>query len=260
MSFNGKVALVTGAGSGIGKSSAVLLAAQGAKIGCLGRTESQLQEVVDAIKATGGDAIVLRADVSISEQMQRSVEQLAEEWGGIDIVVANAGINGVWAPLEELTAEEWDTTLDINLKGSFLTVKYALPYLKENGGSIVVISSILGTRVFGIAGTTAYGSSKAAQLAFAKMIALELAPYRIRVNVVCPGWITTEIEDNTFERNLDAITYPIEYPKGIVPLTDGQPASPDKVAELISFLASDAADHITGSEVYIDGAQSLIQG
>ncbi|MFL7794957.1 MAG: SDR family NAD(P)-dependent oxidoreductase, partial [Anaerolineae bacterium] len=125
MQLAGKIALITGAGSGIGRASALLLAQEGAKIAALGRTEGQLKEVVADIQRNDGEAIPLLADVSRPDQMQRAVQQLVDAWGRIDVVFANAGINGVWASLEELEPEEWDKTLNINLKGTFLTVKYA---------------------------------------------------------------------------------------------------------------------------------------
>ena len=260
MSLEGQVALVTGAGSGIGKGAALQLAAEGARVACLGRTVSQLDEVAAQIRDHGGEALVVRSDVSQPDQMQAAVQETADAWGRIDIVVANAGINGVWAPVEEITPEEWDQTLDINLKGTFLTLKFALPWLKKQGGSVIVVSSVNGTRMFSNSGASAYASSKAAQVAFTKMTALELAPHKVRVNCICPGGITTEIRDNTYMRNIDAIRYPIEFPAGKIPLTHGQSGTIEQCGQLISFLASDASSHITGTEMWIDGAQSLLQG
>jgi NAD(P)-dependent dehydrogenase (short-subunit alcohol dehydrogenase family) len=255
-----RVALITGAGSGIGKAAAILLAREGAKIGALGRSEDELRGTADEITRFGGDALTLLADVSNPEQTRRAVEQLAGRWGRLDFVFANAGINGVWAPLEELTPEDWDQTLGINLKGTFLTVKYAVPYLKKQGGSIVVTASVNGTRMFSNTGATAYACSKAAQVAFTKMVALELAEHRVRVNVVCPGAIETEIDENTEKRDLQEVAAPVEFPEGKVPLTGGRPGTAEQVARLVLFLASDDSDHITGTEVWIDGAQSLLQG
>lgn len=260
MQLSGRVALVTGAGSGIGKSAALTLAQEGAKTACLSRTKSQVEEVAAAIQGAGGEAMPLVADISQADQMEDAVRQIVEAWGRLDIVVANAGINGVWAPLEEITAGEWDQTFAINVRGTFLTVKYALPYLKRAGGSVIVVSSVNGTRIFSNTGFTAYSCSKAAQLAFTKMTALELAPHKVRVNCICPGAVITEIIDNTVRRNLDKVRYPVEYPQGRIPLTHGQPADPEKVAQLILFLAGDASDHITGTEMWIDGGQSLLQG
>jgi NAD(P)-dependent dehydrogenase (short-subunit alcohol dehydrogenase family) len=259
MQLAGKIALITGAGSGIGRASALLLAQEGAKIAALGRTEGQLKEVVADIQRNDGEAIPLLADVSRPDQMQRAVQQLVDAWGRIDVVFANAGINGVWASLEELEPEEWDKTLNINLKGTFLTVKYAVSYLKRQGGSIIVNSSVNGTRMFSNIGATAYACSKAGQVAFTKMIALELAKYRIRANVICPGSIVTQVGDNFEYRNRDRIRPPVRYPEGAVPLTGGKPGTSEQVAQLVLFLASDASSHITGTEMWIDGAQSLLQ-
>jgi NAD(P)-dependent dehydrogenase (short-subunit alcohol dehydrogenase family) len=260
MQLAGKVALVTGAGSGLGKAAALLLAHEGARVAALGRTQGQLDETVAAIQQSGGEALAVLADVSQPVAMQQAIRQIADQWQRLDIVFANAGINGVWAPLEELTPEEWDETLDINLKGTFLTVKYALPLLKQQGGSVIVTSSVNGTRMFSNTGATAYACSKAAQVAFTKMVALELAKDRIRVNVICPGAITSEIRDNTELRNLKGIRPPVQFPEGQVPLTGGKPGTSEQVAQLVLFLASDASSHISGTEMWIDGAQSLLQG
>ena len=159
-------------------------------------------------------------------------------------------------PLEDLTPEDWDQTLNINLKGTFLTVKYAVPFLKRQGGSVIVTSSVNGTRIFSNTGATAYSASKAGQVAFTKMVALELAKHRIRVNVICPGAITTEIDENTTKRNVEQEKEPVEFPEGKIPLTGGEPGSSEQVAQLALFLASDESSHITGSEIWIDGAES----
>ncbi len=260
MTLHEQVALITGGSSGIGEAAAHKLAAEGAKVGVLGRTEKEVDAVVKAINDGGGQALRLLADVSDAEQLQAATEQLVAQWGRIDIVFANAGINGVWAPLDELTTAEWDKTLSINLKGTFMTVKFALPHLKRNGGSVVVTSSVNGTRMFTNTGATAYAVSKAGQVAFVKMIALELAQYRIRVNVICPGAIESQIDENTQRENLEHVQEPVNFPEGKIPLTDGNPGSAEQVADLVYFLASDASSHITGTEIWIDGAQSLLQG
>lgn len=258
--LDNKTALITGAGSGIGKAAAILLAKEGARIAALGRTADELQETVAEIESNGGEALSLVADISQPDEMERAVQEMVDQWGRIDIVFANAGINGVWAPIEELAPEEWDKTLDVNLKGTFLTVKYAVPYLKKRGGSIIVTSSVNGTRVFSNTGATAYSSSKAAQVAFTKMIALELAEHRVRANVICPGAIETAIDQNTEQRNLEEIRQPVEYPEGSIPLTGGEPGTSEQVAQLVLFLASDASSHITGTEIWIDGGGSLMTG
>ena len=260
MQLPGKVALVTGAGSGIGKAAAQLMAKEGAKVALLGRSMDELQKTLDQIQGDGNEAISVVADISQPDQMQQATGQIIDRWGRLDIVFANAGINGVWASLEELTPEEWDKTLNINLKGTFLTVKYAVPYLKQQGGSVIITSSVNGTRIFSNTGATAYSCSKAAQVAFTKMVALELAEHRIRVNVICPGAIETKINENTERRDLEEIQEPVEFPEGKIPLTDGKPGTSEQVAQLVLFLASEASSHITGTEVWIDGAESLLKG
>lgn len=259
MQLRNKVALVTGAGSGIAKAAAKLFAKEGAKVAALGRTKEELEETVAQIKSDNGEAIPLIADISQPEEMQQAIQQIADKWGRLDIVFANAGINGVWAPIEDLTPEEWDKTININLKGTFLTVKYAVPHLKKQGGSIIITSSVNGTRIFSNTGATAYSCSKAAQVAFGQMVALELAKHRIRVNVICPGAIETNIDENTQRRDLEHIQEPVEFPEGKIPLTDGKPGTSEQVAQVVLFLASDASSHITGTPIWIDGAESLLK-
>ena len=259
--LTGKVALITGAGSGIGKAAAVRLAREGAMVGVLSDTEAQINETVAEIDGLGGRALGLVANVVNATAMETAVKRLVEEFGRLDIVFANAGINGVWAPIDELTPEEWDLTIETNLRGTFLTLHYAVPHLKAaGGGAIVINASINGTRVFSSPGATAYSCTKAAQVAMAQMAALELAKHRIRVNAVCPGRIATEINDNTWPRNQEAAREPVEYPEGNIPLTDGKSGDSFDVAELVLFLVSDRARHITGTPVWIDGGQSLMVG
>lgn len=260
MQLAGKVALITGAGSGIGQATALLFAKEGAKIAALEKSADDVKETVEKIKAAGGEVLAVEADVSQADQMQKAIEQAGKELGGIDIVFANAGINGVWAPLDEIEPEEWDMTLSVNLKGTFLTVKHALPFLKKRGGSVIVTSSVNGTRMFSNTGATAYSCSKAAQVAFTKMTALELAKYKIRVNVICPGAIETNINESTEQRHTEREKEPVEFPEGEIPLTDGKSGSAHQVAQLVLFLGSDNSSHISGTEVWIDGAQTLLQG
>jgi NAD(P)-dependent dehydrogenase (short-subunit alcohol dehydrogenase family) len=260
MQLENKVAFVTGAGSGIGKGAAILMAQEGAKVAILSRTEKQLKEVAAEIEQAGSEALIIIGDVSDPKTMEDAVQQIVDKWGRLDIVVANAGINGVWASIEELTPEDWDATLGINLKGTFLTIKYATPYLKKQGGSVVVVSSVNGTRMFSNTGATAYSASKAGQLAITKMLAPELAPSQVRINCICPGWIATEIGENTDRRGIEKIKWPVQYPEGMIPLTGKKPGTIDQTSQLILFLASEASSHITGTELWIDGGQSLVQG
>lgn len=261
MDFTDRVALVTGAGSGIGAAAAIHLARSGAAVAVVGHSLDSAREVVDTITAAGGSAIPFAAELSDPDAVAELFEQVARRWVRLDVLVANAGVNGVWAPLDELTVEEWNRTISVNLTGTFLTVKHALPLLRAAGRAAVVItSSVNGTRIFSNTGASAYSTSKAGQVAFAKMAAVELARDGIRVNVVCPGSIETEIDENTEQRDTDRVRIPVEFPAGQIPLTGDRPGSADQVADLIGFLASDAAGHITGTEIWIDGAQSLLVG
>lgn len=260
-SFRGRVALVTGAGSGIGHAAARRLAAAGAKVAVLDLNRRDLQVTCDEITRAGGVALPLTADVSSVAGMTRAFARLKRTWGRLDIVFANAGINGVWAALEKLRPAEWDHTMAVNLRGTFLTVKFALPLMKHRGGSIILTSSVQGTRTFSNSGASAYATSKAGQVAFGRMCALEFAAHHVRVNTICPGAVRTHIGARTTVRDsAQQLHLPVKFPKGSIPLTTGQPGSADQIAELVYFLASDHASHITGTEVYIDGAESLLIG
>lgn len=260
MTLENKVAVVTGGGSGLGKAAAEVLAREGARVAVVGRTKDEAQAVADGIKKSGGEAMVVIADISKPDEMEKAYKTVVDQWKRLDIVFANAGINGVWAPIEDLTPEEWQKTININLNGTFYTIKYAAPYLKKQGGSVIITSSVNGTRIFSNTGATAYSSTKAAQVAMGKMLALELAKHKVRVNVICPGAIESEIDENTEKRNVEKEKEPAEYPEGAIPLTDGEPGKAEDVGELVLFLASDASKHITGTEMWIDGGQSLLEG
>lgn len=257
--LKGKVAFITGASSGIGKAAALKLAKEGANIALIDIKEENAKAVKDEIHGIGGSALISECDISKADEVQLSYQKVIETWGSIDIVFANAGINGVIAPIEDLSPEDWDTTINTNLKGTFLTVKYAIPHMKKSGGSIIITSSINGNRIYKNFGMSAYSTSKIGQTGFGKMAALELAQYNIRVNIICPGAIETNIGENTFpqEDNLEKIKIPVEYPEGNQPLEE-RSGKPEQVADLVFFLASDMSSHITGTEVYIDGAESLL--
>ncbi|MEZ5275773.1 MAG: SDR family NAD(P)-dependent oxidoreductase [Opitutaceae bacterium] len=255
--LRGKVALVTGAGSGIGAAAAIALGAAGVRVAALSRTGSEVDRTVSQVQEAGGEGLALVGDVSSADAMRGVIAAIEARWGRLDIVVANAGINGVWAPVEEITPEEWDQTMAINLRGTFLTVRESVPLLKKQGGSIIIVSSIQGNRSFSVTGASAYATSKAAQVAFGRMIAFELAASGIRVNTICPGAIHTEISRNSVSRNLDKISVKRTSSNRGIPLTQGIGGEPRQVADTIVFLASDASSHTTGTEVYIDGGQSL---
>ncbi|WP_337267322.1 SDR family oxidoreductase [Oryzifoliimicrobium ureilyticus] len=260
MEMANKVALVTGAGSGIGKACALMLAKEGAAVGVLGHTEDELLQTCEEIQNGGGKALALIADTTDEDDMRVAVSKLVETFGGLDIVVANAGINGVWAPIDDLKPDEWDKTIAVNLRGTYLTLHVTVPPLKaRQGGSIIVVSSINGTRTFTTPGATAYSATKAGQLAMVQQLALELGKHKIRVNAVCPGAIETSINANTSSRNEAEAEVPVVWPKGEIPISDGKAGRSEDVAEAIVFLASGRSHHITGTPIWIDGGQGLLR-
>lgn len=223
----------------------------------VGRTEEELEEVAEGIRAEGGEAITALADVSDEAAVEQAVQATLEKFGRLDVVVANAGVNGTWAGIEDLTVEDFRSTLEINLTGTFITLKATVPHVGR-GGSAVVIASVNGTRIFSNTGASAYSASKAGQVALTKMLAVELGPRGIRVNVICPGAIDSEISDNTSKRHAQRARVRATYPDGNVPLTNGEPGTAGDVAKLVRFLLSDDSGHITGTPIWIDGAQSLL--
>jgi NAD(P)-dependent dehydrogenase (short-subunit alcohol dehydrogenase family) len=254
--LDGKVALVTGAGSGIGRATALRLAREGAKLAIADIDEEDTRA---QIERAGGQALFARCDVSDPEQVRQAVAETVARFGQLDIVVANAGINGVWAPIDELEPAEWDKTINVNLKGTYLTLHFAVPHLKERGsGSIIIMSSVNGNRTFSNAGATAYSASKAGQVAIMKMLTLELGRHHIRVNAVCPGAIHTHIDQSTKKHDTDKIGLDLVFPQGSPAINEGQ-GEPNDVADVCLFLASDLSRHVSGVEVYVDGGQSLMR-
>jgi NAD(P)-dependent dehydrogenase (short-subunit alcohol dehydrogenase family) len=254
-----KVAFITGAASGIGAGTARRFAEQGAMV-ALGDIQAEAGERLrDAIGALGQQAIYVNCDVADPESVKHAIDTTVEHFGRLDIVFANAGINGVWTPIEELQPAEWDRTLDINLKGTYLTVHFAVPYLKQAGaGSIIITSSVNGTRSFSNPGASAYSTSKAGQVAFMKMIALELGRDNIRCNAICPGAIETNIQARTEQRHTEQIGIEVALPKGSPALHQGQ-GDVFEVADTCLFLASDLGRHVSGVEIFVDGGASLLR-
>ncbi len=255
MQLENKVAFITGAGSGIGRATALLFAREGAKIVALANVPDEVEAVVAQIEQSGGEAIALVADIAQPDEMEGAVARAIERFGALDIVYANAGINGVWAPIEELSTEEWDRTIETNLKGTFLTLKFTYPHLKaRGGGAMLVTSSVNGTRTFK-GERIAYSCTKAGQVVLVKSLAVEFAKHGVRINAICPGAIETNIDQSTKKRDTEEVGLPVEYPEGRTPLNDGKA---DHVAQLALFLAGDNSSHITGTEIFVDGAETLI--
>lgn len=246
-SIAGRSVIVTGASKGIGKGIARVFAAKGARVLVVARDAGAAQKTVDEIKAAGGQAAALAADVTKLADMERMAETAMKQHGGIDVLCANAGIFPA-AKLTEMTPEKWDEVLDTNLKGMFLSIKACLPAMKaKKKGRIVITSSITGP-ITGYPGWTHYGASKAGQLGFLRTAAIELALSNITVNAVMPGNIKTE--------GLDGLG--ADYLKK---MTDSVPlrrlGSVEDIAHGALFFASDEAAYITGQTLVIDGGQIL---
>jgi len=259
-SLAGQIALVTGAASGIGFATATLLARAGAAVALVDKSSAEAHAAARTLRAGGHDAVAVRADVGSAKDMIRAIAAVQKRWRRLDLVVANAGVNGLWAPVEDIEERAWDETMATNLKGTFLTIKHAVPLLKRSAGAIVVVASVNGTRMFSNAGASAYATSKGGQVAFARMMALELARFGIRVNTVCPGSTNTGIFSTTRQRHLARIRPVVRFGRGHVPLTPGKIGTPENVAGAIWYLCSPLAAHVTGTEVYVDGAESLLCG
>jgi NAD(P)-dependent dehydrogenase (short-subunit alcohol dehydrogenase family) len=258
--LTGKVAFVTGGGSGIGAATSRTLAAAGAAVAIVDFRLDAAQAVAEEITTAGGRALAVAADVRDEAAVAAAVRQTVVELGGVQLVFANAGINVMRAPIEELTLDEWHATIDTNLTGTFLTTKHTIPHLRAaGGGAIVITASVNGTRQFSVPGFSAYSTSKAGQATFARMAATELARWNIRVNTILPGMIRTNIGERTYQRNLEQITYDIKMPAHFPPL-GARTAEPSEVADAVLYLLSDASRYVTGTELLIDAGLTLLRG
>jgi len=242
--FEGKVAIVTGGGSGIGEAIVKELAANGAKVIVADRDQTGIDRVVAAVKAAGGVATGCAIDVASAEQNAAMVAFAEKTYGGLHLAVNNAGIGGPAAPTGEYPLDGWKTVMDINLNGVFYGLRYEIPaILKSGGGAIVNMASILGS--VGFATAVAYTSAKHALVGMTKVAAMEYAAKGIRINAVGPGFIDTPL----LAKNLDAAT--LKYIAGMHPIQ--RLGRPEEVSALTCFLLSDRASFITGSYHLVDG-------
>jgi NAD(P)-dependent dehydrogenase (short-subunit alcohol dehydrogenase family) len=252
--LKGKTALVTGSTYGIGEATARVFAREGAHVVVTGRSKSQGEEVVRGIKGDGGSAEYAHLDVTDEEEVARLMHSIHDRRGRLDILVNNAGISGPNKPLEDYTRKEWDSVFEVNVTGSFLCTKHAVPLMKESGGGVIVyISSIYG--IVGAGDVPAYHATKAADRMMAKNDALSYAKYGIRANSVHPGFIWTPmvrdfVEKTSKETSIDKDIIVAELGKKH-PL--GHIGEPEDVAYGVLFLCSDEAKFITGTELVIDG-------
>ena len=241
-----KVALVTGGTTGIGRDTAVLFAKAGAKVVVSGRRETEGEETSNLIRAAGGDGLFVKSDVSKSSDVQSLVQKTVEKFGRLDIAFNNAGIEGKWVPLIEQSLEDWDAVIDINLKGTWLCLKYEIQQMLKQGGggTIVNMSSVAG--LMGAAGAGVYCASKHGVIGLTRTAALEHAANGIRVNAVCPAVIETAMSDRAFadpEANKRVLAlHPI-----------GRFGKPIEVAEAVLWLSSSKSSFMTGHYIVLDG-------
>jgi NAD(P)-dependent dehydrogenase (short-subunit alcohol dehydrogenase family) len=244
---DGKVALVTGAGSGIGRATALTFAREGAKIVVADIVVAGGEETVRMIKAAGGDAVFVKVDASKAAEVEAMVKKVVDTYGRLDCAFNNAGIEGAITPTADYTEEDWDRVIAINLKGVWLCMKAEIPQmLKQGGGAIVNTASVAG--LVGFQGLSAYVASKHGVNGLTKTAALEYAKSGIRVNAVCPGVINTPMVQRAF----GASPQLSETFVAIEPV--GRLGKPEEIAEAVVWLCSDAASFVTGLPMAVDGA------
>ena len=239
-----KVAIITGSGSGIGKSTALLFAKEGAKVVVTDINEEHGNSVVKEIEANGGDAILIKADTSKAEDSEMTVKKTIEKFGQLDIAVNNAGISGPTEPIGEYSIEAWDKVISINLSGVFYGMRYQIPEMQKAGkGSIINVASILGQ--VGFANSSAYSAAKHGVVGLTKTAGLEYGKSGVRVNAVGPAFIETPLVKDSLSE--DAYNSLAEMH------SMGRLGQPNEVAELFLWLASDKASFATGAYYPIDG-------
>lgn len=254
MRFDGKVGLVTGAGQGIGRATALRFAQEGANIAVVDINPERAGEVVKEIVALGRKAVAIHADVSKDQDAQRMVQEAVGQFGALHVVFANAGIGGGSEFVRDMPTETWLRVIDVNLTGVYLTCKYSIPALVEAGsGAIVTMGSSMAGWDTSTTGA-AYMSSKEGVTGLTKSLTLQLGGYGIRVNSICPGVIKTRL---SFRPGMSEAEWEARYDRFAKRIPLRRVGQPEDVAAAVAFLASDDARHITGSMLLIDGGQTL---
>ncbi len=256
MRMEDKVALVTGGGNGIGQAACLEFAKQGARVMVVDIDATAGEKTAEAVNAAGGEAYFCQADVSQSSAVQAYVDYALKTYGRIDAFFNNAGIEGIVSPLAEYSEENWDRVMGVNLKGTFLGLRYVLPVMiEQKKGAVVNTASVAGT--VGAPGMAAYSASKHAIIGLTRTAAGELGKYGVRVNAICPGPINTRMMDS-----LQQMINPAE-PSAVAKANMarnpmGRYGQPEEVARVVVFLASDESDYVNGAAWLIDGGRTAI--
>jgi NAD(P)-dependent dehydrogenase (short-subunit alcohol dehydrogenase family) len=244
--LEGKVGLVTGGTSGIGRDTAILFAKAGVKVVVAGRREPEGQETIELVRSAGGDGLFVKTDVSKAAEVEELIQKTVDKFGRLDIAFNNAGIEGVWVPIVNQSEKDWDRTIGINLKGVWLCLKYEIRQMlkQDGGGAIVNMASISG--LMGSVGAGAYSASKHGVVGLTKTAALETARSGIRINAVCPAAIETSMAERLF-----GVPEVHKYVLGCHPI--GRFGRPAEVAEAVVWMCSDRASFMTGQSLVLDG-------
>ncbi len=248
--LSNKVAIITGASSGIGFETAKLFAKEGARVVVCARRKAKLDELVDAIRAEGGTAMAVPGDVGEESHARLIVERTVSEYGGLDVAFNNAGVLGATKPFEELSLSEWDNTLQTNLTSAFMCAKFQIPaMLRRGGGSMVFTSSFVGHTV-GMPSMSDYAASKAGMIGLTRALASEFGARRIRVNALLPGGT-----DTPMGRSVASTPEALEFVRSLHGLK--RIARPEEIARSALYLASDASSFTTGTALLADGGVSI---
>ena len=251
MKLKDKVAIVTGAGKGIGKGIAKVFSREGAKVVLADWDEEAGEKTSEEIRRSGGDAFFMKCDISNEEQVKAMIQATIAKYGRINVLVNNAAI-GVYKTVLDTTTEEWDHCLAVNLKGVFLCSKYAIPHIKTaGGGAIVNIASVHSYQNVG--GTAPYAASKAGVVALTRVMAIDYGRDKIRVNAICPGWIDTPLIQSIFAGTPDPGKARQEVERRQIL---GRLGTPEEVGQAAAFLASEEASYITGASLMVDNGMT----